>query len=62
MNPTQIFIAFALIIILGFDCVAYLKWGVQGTISWQVIDQSYKQPLLPFLAGVVMGHFFWQIL
>lgn len=51
----------ALIIILAFDGWVMLQHGQEATISWMVISYSYDQPLVPFLAGVVCGHFWWQL-
>ena len=41
------------------DALAEAKFGPQATISYVVITLSVQYPIIPFLCGIVLGHFFW---
>jgi hypothetical protein len=57
-----------LIVIIGtvFGLVAYdiyiiSAMGKQESISAYMIRLSHEHPSIPFLAGVLCGHFFWRM-
>jgi hypothetical protein len=52
-----------IIVIAGIiivDIVLYAMFGRGGTLSSVIIAWSKAYPLIPFLAGLLMGHFFWE--
>lgn len=61
MITTDIIIGLTVVGLLAYDLYAYLKGGIDFTISWQVIQASKNWPLIPFFFGLLMGHFFWQL-
>lgn len=49
----------AVVALIGFDVWAYAN-GIPGdTISEVTRSAARRYPILPFAAGVVVGHFFW---
>ena len=46
------------VILIGYDIAAYL-FGKNATISVFITDLSYYTPIVPFIAGVLCGHWFW---
>ena len=58
---TVIFTVLAIIAILAFDAVFAYRGGVTATISWNIYTAAYKWPIIPFLAGILCGHFFYQM-
>jgi membrane protein insertase Oxa1/YidC/SpoIIIJ len=58
---TQIIMVVTTVLILIYDAIAYVKGGGEATISSIIIVTSHENPLLPFLMGVLMGHFFWRL-
>lgn len=59
MNVTLIFIITSAIVIVSYDIFATLKWSGEKSISWQMWILSKKYPIVPFLIGVIAGHWFW---
>lgn len=59
MSVTQIFIIGAILLIIAYDVFATLKWGGEQSVSWQMWLWSKTYPIIPFLLGVIMGHWFW---
>jgi hypothetical protein len=58
MEPSAIAWLALLVSALVFEAVALLRgWHTLSQIVWSV---SAKFPLLPFLAGVLCGHFFFR--
>jgi len=51
----------ATVILLAYDCYAYIHGGVGATISWVVYDQAKEYPIIPFALGLLMGHLFGQM-
>jgi len=41
------------------DLVMLHRWGVEATISHQVLTLSRQYPVLPFVAGLLAGHLWW---
>lgn len=48
------------VLIALWDLGAVMSSGRIPTISAAVQDYSSDHPILPFLAGVLMGHLFWR--
>jgi len=61
MNETLIFMLVFVTVGLVFDFYIILKKGRSESISAHTIRLAYKYPLIPFLLGVLCGHFFWQM-
>ena len=59
MNPTDIAVLVAIGLLLGWEAWTLANRRVGDTISESVWRAS-RRPLIPFLAGLVAGHFFWQ--
>lgn len=49
----------SVVILVAYDIYAYRKKGWGNTISEVVATNSLRHPMIPFLVGVLMGHFFW---
>lgn len=58
MKFTRCFLLVTVIIWVGYDVWVYFARGVNETISVHVHDIAKMYPILPFLAGVLCGHFF----
>lgn len=59
-STTGIVIALIIAFIAIYDVWAYIKGGVQGTISYKIIiEWSRKYPAFTFAVGFAMGHLFW---
>lgn len=56
-----IFIAITIVIIAVVDVYFIVSGGTQASISYQIIEWSYKYPAFTFLMGFTMGHLFWKI-
>ena len=56
---TKALLAIALGLFVAYDVVAFLRGGVQATISRVTLGWARRWPLLPLLVGVVLGHLFW---
>ena len=52
---------FALVALFGYDLFAVYRFGYEGTISLVVFTMAKSFPIIPFLAGVVVGHLFFPI-
>lgn len=55
--------AIPIIVICAFiyNTIAHMKGRPDLTISWLVRDISKEHPVIPFLCGMVAGHWFWGI-
>ena len=60
MSTTTILVVVFLILIVIADVYLAIKGGFQNTISWWVWLNSVKYPIIPFVFGMLMGHFFWN--
>jgi hypothetical protein len=49
-----------LLVMIGYDAWACMDKENRDTISKVVTKSSEKYPLIPFLLGLLMGHFFWS--
>lgn len=51
----------ASVLIIGIaDAIALIQ-GSDNTLSQLVYDSAKKSPIIPFLVGLVCGHFFWPM-
>jgi hypothetical protein len=58
---TQIFILSVTALVIVYDFFALFRLGGQAaTISARIWEWSEKYPMIPFGAGIVCGHLFWQ--
>lgn len=58
---TKILILSTGVIWVLYDMYAYLAWGNPATESATIWRYSYYYPGIAFLAGVLCGHFFFQM-
>lgn len=58
---TRMVLLMTLVCLLGYDLFAVYKFGYEGTISLVVFTMAKSYPIIPFLAGVVVGHLFFPI-
>ena len=58
---TRMVLLMTLIGLLGYDLFAVYQFGYDGTISLVVFTMAKAYPIIPFLAGVVVGHLFFPI-
>jgi hypothetical protein len=58
---TKLALLMALVLLLAYDLFAVYYFGFEGTISVVVFTLAKSAPIIPFLAGVVVGHLFWPI-
>lgn len=59
MNTTTILLLTIAGVLIGYDIFAVLKWGYHGTISYDLLTNAEKRPIIAFAMGVVCGHLFW---
>jgi len=48
-----------LTLLITYDIWAYIHRSKVKTISWWMFTTAHKHPILPFVMGVLVGHFFW---
>jgi hypothetical protein len=58
---TALFTATFIIVALLYDAFVVVTSGTESSISWLTITLAYKYPLIPFMCGILCGHFFWQV-
>lgn len=56
---TEILLVVVVVFLLIYDGLAVLLIGFDATISVVVLEWSQRYPVIPFLCGVVAGHFWW---
>jgi hypothetical protein len=54
------FLIASLLVLIGYDAWACADKENRDTISKVVTKSSQKYLLIPFLCGLLMGHFFWS--
>ncbi len=59
MNITAWIIVILTFLLAGWDIFADIKWGYQGTISYDILTAAYDYPVIPLAAGILLGHLFW---
>lgn len=60
MGLTEWFLVVVVVVVLIYDAAALMLWGVESTVSRVVTRWSKQFPIIPFLVGVVAGHWFWR--
>lgn len=45
--------------LIAYDFYAFRTRGKGDTISEVILSYSLRHPVIPFIFGVLMGHFFW---
>jgi hypothetical protein len=61
-KKTTLFITIASILVLGiYDFFAVFVGGTESSISHLVITASKDWPIIPFLVGGLMGHFYFPM-
>ena len=58
---TLMVLLLTLICLLGYDLFAVYRFGYEGTISLVVFTMAKAYPIIPFLAGIIVGHLFFPI-
>jgi hypothetical protein len=59
--PTYIMIGLIVLVTACYDLFAILAWGSDYTFSTVILDLSQREPVVPLLVGVVLGHLFWPM-
>jgi hypothetical protein len=59
MNQTDFVVCSSVIILLVWEAWTLTNKKQNDTISESIWRVAYKRPLIPFLVGMLMGHFFW---
>lgn len=57
-TPTSIFIIITFFVAVIYDVIAY-KSDKLKTISVVIRGWSWYNPMIPFLGGLLCGHWFW---
>jgi len=60
-NLTMIVVLAIVVLAIVYDFYAIALGGTEASISHLIIVYSHKYPLIPFLFGILCGHFFWQM-
>ena len=60
MTATDKVIGGAVVALLGYELWTLINKTEHDTISERIWRVSMKRPLVPFAAGLLCGHFFWQ--
>lgn len=59
MNTVAWWLLAIVVILIGLDIFAAVRWGYQGTISYDVLTASKSHPIIALIVGIVIGHLFW---
>jgi hypothetical protein len=60
-QKTILVIALTVFLLIVWDIYAILIGGKESSISSVMVVYSYDYPIIPFLFGVLCGHFFWRL-
>ena len=60
-TKTKFVLLASLVSLLAYDLYAVYAHGFDATVSVVVFTLAKAAPIIPFLAGVVVGHLFWPI-
>jgi hypothetical protein len=60
MTPAIIIMIVGAFLIAVTDIFLAIKYGFEGTFSWQLYMNAKRFPILPFALGVLVGHLFWS--
>lgn len=58
---TTLVLLFCVAGLIAYDFFAVWRWGFDATISLVVFTTAKEWPLLPFLTGLICGHFFFPV-
>ena len=58
-EPTIIVMIVVPLLLGAYDIYVIAKLGPSASISWIIYNLAQKYPMIPFLLGLLMGHFFW---
>lgn len=58
---TVFFIFIIIFVIVSYDVWVVTKGGSGVSISYIIQNASYSAPLIPFITGMLCGHFFWPV-
>ncbi len=60
---TLVTVLAALLGLVGYDIYLALRGGYPATISYQILQVSRAEPIIPLLVGLILGillgHLFW---
>jgi len=59
---TWLLLAVCAVVLIAWDFVADYETGGDATISWQLWTAAKKRPIVAFVAGVLAGHLFWEMI
>jgi hypothetical protein len=59
IRTTKIMLMVLIGVILLYDAIVVTLTGIDATISAAMIELAHNYPIVPFLVGLVCGHFFW---
>lgn len=48
-------------ILVGWDIYVAISPPENDTISEIIQEYAFKHPIIPFIFGVLIGHFFWPV-
>lgn len=57
MTLTILLVVFVLLMV--YDVYIYFAKGTEATISLVLYDFCQRNPLVPFVLGVIVGHILW---
>lgn len=60
-NHTPNFIWVILILVVAWDILAKVFGGMGSTVSSLLFNLGYDWPVIPFMAGLLCGHFFFSM-
>ena len=59
MNVTAWILIVLVFFLVLWDIYAAYRWGYDGTISRDILQASYANPIIPLATGIILGHLFW---
>lgn len=60
MSPTDYVVVSAIVLLSIWEVYTLVNTKPNDTISETVWRASATRPIVPFLAGLLCGHFFWK--
>lgn len=58
---TLFFTLITFVVIIAYDFLAIFQGGTEASISHLIKVWGHKYPLIPFVFGLLCGHFFWGV-
>jgi hypothetical protein len=60
---TLITLLTAVLGLVAYDVYLAVRWGYEATISYQLLQASRAEPIIPLalglVLGILLGHLFW---